>query len=113
MGLFPKSKGGFEYLLTYVDVATRWHEAIHIRKAMTVVVINKLREIFCRNGFPTTLVLDNVPQFCSKNFEAFLKQEIIIHVKASPYHPQGNGLVERMHRTLKKIVAKTIDKKGN
>ena len=28
MGSFPKPKGGLEYLLTYVDVATRWPEAI-------------------------------------------------------------------------------------
>ena len=80
---------------------------------MTAVVINQLREILCRNGFPTMLVSHNGPKFCSKNFKAFLKQEGITHVKALPYHPQGNGLMEMMHRTLKEIVVKTVDKKGN
>ena len=40
VGLFPKAKGGFEFLITYIDVAIRWPEAIPVRKATTVVVIN-------------------------------------------------------------------------
>ena len=40
VGLFPKAKGGFEYLITYIDVTIRWPEAIPVRKATTVVVIN-------------------------------------------------------------------------
>ena len=96
-----------------MDLATRWPEAIPIRKASTAIVVNQLKGIFCRNGFPTTLVSDNGPQFCSKNLQSFLKQNGISHVKVSPYHPQGNGIVEKMHRTLKEIISKTIDKRGN
>ena len=53
---------------------------------------------------------DNGPQFCIKKFESFLKQNGISHVK---FHPQGNSIVEWMHRTLKKIISKTTDKRGN
>jgi len=35
------------------------------------------------------------------------------HVQSSPYHPQGNGVVERFHRTLNSMVAKTAGAKGN
>ena len=113
VGPFPKAKGGFQFLLTYVDMATRWPEAIPVRKTTTKIIIDQLKAIFCRNGFPTTIVSDNGPQFVSAQFAKFVKQQGIQHVKASPYHPQGNGVVERMHGTLNSIVARCIEKKGN
>ena len=93
-----------------MDVATRWPE---ICKATTAVIVSQLKKLFCTNGFPTTLLSDNGPQFCSAGFEAFLKHHGIGHVKSSPYHPQGNVIVERWHRTLNAIVAKTVHTKGN
>ena len=113
VGPFPMAKGGFQFLLTYIDMATRWPEAVPLRKTTTRVVIDQLRAIFCRNGFPTTIATDNGPQFTSALFEKFLKDKGIAQVKASRYHPQGNGVVERMHRTLNSVIARSVDKKGN
>ena len=31
VGPFPKAKGGFQYLLTCIDIATRWPEAIPVK----------------------------------------------------------------------------------
>ena len=113
VGPFPVAKGGFTYLLTYLDMATRWPEAIPLKKTTTRIVIDQLMLIFSRNGFPTTHISDNGPQFISNLFEKFLKSKGIAHVKASPYHPQGNGVIERMHRTLTNIIAKCTETKGN
>ena len=87
VGPFPTAKGGFKFLLTYVDMATRWPEAVPLRKTTTRVIINQLQAIFCRNGFPTSLVSDNGPQFTSVLFTKFLKTHGIQQIKASPYHP--------------------------
>ena len=110
---FPTAKGGFQFLLTYIDMATRLPEAVPLRKTTTRVVIDQLRTIFCRNGFPTTIVTDNGPQFTSALFEKLLKDKGIAQVKVSQYHPQGNGVVERMHGTMNSIIARSVDKKGN
>ena len=110
---FPKVKGGFQFLLTYVDMATRWPEAAPIRKTATRVIIEQLKAIFCCNVFLTTLVSNNGPQFTSAQFTKFLKAQGIQHATASPYHPQGNGVVERMHGTLNSIIARSVEKKGN
>ena len=104
VGPFPKAKGGFQILLTYIDMATRWPKAIPLRQ---------LKVIFCRNGFTTTLVSDNGPQFTGAQFTKFLKTQGILHVTVSPYHPRGNEVVERMHGTLNSIIAKSMEKKGN
>ena len=113
VGPFPTAKGGFRYLLTYLDMATRWPEVIPLRNTTTRIIIEQLTLIFSRCGFPTSIVSDNGPQFVSTSFQKWLKVKGITHVRASPYHPQGNGVVERMHRTLKGVIARCTENKGN
>ena len=113
VGPFPVSKGGFGFLLTYLDMATRWPEAIPLRKTTTKIVIEQLTLVFSRCGFPMTLISDNGPQFVATAFQKWLKDKGITHVRVSPYHPQGNGVVERMHRTLTNVIARCTDGKGN
>lgn len=45
---------------------------------------------------------DNGGEFCSHNFESYLKQHGIIHQTTNPYTPQQNGTSERMNRTIVK-----------
>jgi transposase InsO family protein len=53
---------------------------------------------------PDTVVTDNGKQFVSVEFERFLADCDIRHVKASLYYPQSNGLVERFNRSEKQAV---------
>ena len=113
VGPFNVAKGFFKYLLTYIDMATRWPEAVPLRKTTTTIVIQQLTQIFARNGFPMSLVSDNGPQFVADTFRKFFKEKGIEHVRASPYHPQGNGVIERLHRILNSVIAKCCETKGN
>jgi len=58
-------------------------------------------------------VSDNGPQFIGKAVSRWLRENGVAHVRSSPYHPQGNGVVERLHRTLGAIITKTTETKGN
>ena len=62
VGPFPKALGGFEFLLTVIDVATRWPEAVPLKKATAPIIVHHLVEMFSRNGFPGVIVSDNGPQ---------------------------------------------------
>ena len=112
VGPFPTAVGGFRFMLTYIDMAMRWPEAIPIKTTTTRVLINQLT-IFSRCGFPTSLISDNGSQFTSTIFTKWLRDKGIKYVKPSPYHPQGNGVVERLHRTLNSMVLKLVEKKDN
>ena len=51
---------------------------------------------FCeQNGFPTTIVSDNGPQFTSDEFKDKMSKWGIKHILTPPYHPASNGLAEK------------------
>ena len=106
VGPLPKSKGGFQYLFTYIDNARRRPEAEPLRSITTKSVMKALQTICLRNGFPRIVMSDNGTQFCSNEFKKFCQQHNIKSIKSSPYRPQFNGLVERMHATLTSMIQK-------
>ena len=90
------------YLFTIVDRYTRWVEAIPMAGCSTETCIKGfLRYWIARFGIPSDLTSDRGPQFTS---ELWTKLNRLLGISASnttAYHPQANGLVERMHRQLK------------
>lgn len=52
-------------------------------------------------GRPEVIKTDNGPGYTGKMFQYFCKQLQIKHITGIPYNPQGQGLVERAHQTLK------------
>ena len=113
VGPFPTAKGRYRFMFTCIDSASRWPEAIPIRTTTTRVVIKCLTSIFTRWGFPEKLTSDNGSQFTSKTFTRWLRDKEIAHSRSTPYHPQGNGVVERLHCTLNAVVGKIITSKGD
>ena len=66
VGPLPVGKGGYRYLLTAICMASRWPEAIPLRKMTTRAVAAGLVEIFSRTGIPLQLVSDQGTQFVGK-----------------------------------------------
>ena len=100
-------------MITCIDSASRWPEAFPVRKVTARTVIGCLTAVFARWGFPEKLTSDNGSQFTSKVFTKWLRDKGIAHARSTPYHPQGNGVVERLHRTLNGVISKTISCKGD
>ena len=54
------------------------------------------------------MLSDNGSNFIATVTETLMKKLKCYHIKASPFHPQTNGMLERSHQVLKK----TLDKLG-
>ena len=65
VGELPKSKSGFKYILTLVDYATRYPEAVPLKTAYSREIANALIHIFCNVGIPKELVSDQGANFLS------------------------------------------------
>ena len=94
---------GGSYLIV-VDAHSKWPEVHHMSTTTTTKTLQVLRSLFARYGIPEQLVSDNGPQFVSEEFETFMKQNGIKHIKCSPYHPSSNGQAERFVLTFKQAV---------
>ena len=95
--------------LIIVDVHSKWIEALPMSTSTSEATIEKLRIAFSNHGLPEMVVTDNGSNFVSKEFEAFLKQNGIRHVKTAPYHPSSNGLAETAVQTFKEGMKKLKD----
>ena len=97
-----KSSGGFTSVLTLVDRSTRWPEAIPLADTSARSVFSAfIRHWISRFGVPSTITTDRGAQFTSTVWSDLCKELGINHILTTAFHPQSNGMVERMHRRLK------------
>ena len=88
---------------------SRYPEVIQLSSTTSSAIIAAMKTIFLRHGIPQTLVSDNGPQLTSSEMKQFAANYGFQHVTTSSYHPQSNGLVERMVQTVKKLISETDD----
>ena len=108
--LSPPSSEKHRYLLTIIDVATRYPHAVPLKSIDTPSVAEALFSFFSLLGFPEEILSDNGSQFTSQMMNEFLRLLSIKGVHSSVYHAQSNGLIERFHSTLKSMLKKVIEK---
>ena len=106
VGPFKAGKGGCTHLLTAVCMATRWPEAIPLRSITARSVTTGLLDIFSRSGIPLQLLSDQGAQFTGNVLKHLCDGLHIDQIMTTPYHPEGNGVVERMHGPLCAMLTK-------
>ena len=85
-----------------MDYFTKWEEAEPLEIITEKKVRNFVwRSIIYRFGVPKALVPDNGKQFDNPKFRDFFIDPGIKNYYSSPDHPQSNGKVEVIIRTLK------------
>ena len=70
----------------------------------TEEVIELLQKVFESEMKPISISCDNGPAFKSNAFKNFLESKDVIYRPGLPYWPQGQGVVERFHKTIKENV---------
>ena len=98
------SEVGHRYILTLVDYATRYPEAVPLKKITTEAVAEALLDIYSRVGIPEEVLTDQGTQFMSECMQEVSRLLSIKGLTSTPYHPICNGLVERWNRTLKSML---------
>uniref|UniRef100_A0AC34FNR6 Reverse transcriptase n=1 Tax=Panagrolaimus sp. ES5 TaxID=591445 RepID=A0AC34FNR6_9BILA len=100
--------GPFEgsFWLILVDAHSKFVFVERMQTITAAATIIKLDKIFGYFGFPQLMISDNGAQLVSAEFEDYLHQNGVRHIKAPAYHPESNGLAERMVQTFKTAMKK-------
>ena len=87
-------------MLTSICLASKYPEAIPLKRVDVESVAEGLCEVFSRTGIPSQILTDQGSVFTSKLLKQLCGILGIKHIKSSPYHPESKGCLERWHATL-------------
>lgn len=99
---------GWAYLVSVIDCCTRdivgWDLSLRCRTQEAIAAVERaVLETMAHGSRHYALVLntDNGTQFTSTRFLDTLSRLGITHRRTAFNHPEGNGMIERFHRSLK------------
>lgn len=102
VGPLPPTRGSIRHLLTIIDRYSRFPAAIPLKSPKAAPMIHLLCDRWMSVfGLPKRITTDNGGIFASQKLTNFLNAHGIEWKPTTSYHPQANGMVERLHRRLK------------
>lgn len=98
-GPLPVTTSGMKYIAVAVDSLSKWVEAEPLPDKSAVATAQFMLRVLARHSCPHEVVTDNGTEFMG-DFSRLLQMHCIDHHHTSAYHPQANGLAERMMRSM-------------
>jgi transposase InsO family protein len=97
----PETINGYKHIITAIDYATRWVVAKPVKERTSAEMSRFLyEEILMNYGCPYEIFSDRASALLSESMSNYLELQTIRHKATTPYHPQTNGMVERMHAMM-------------
>jgi transposase InsO family protein len=97
------SEGRWYFFVSIIDGFSRylihWELLTSMRADDVSLVVQKALEKI--PGVMPEIVSDNGSQYTSRDFKALIKQFHLHHIQIRIQHPESNGIVERLHRSLR------------
>lgn len=105
IGPLPTAPAGYKFALTVIDRYSRMPMAAPMTSQSTKAAIAQLiKHWIAVFGLPRIITADNGGAFTSDEWKQFVQKYNIQMNYITAYHPQSNGMVERMHRQLKESI---------
>nr|CAI5822443.1 unnamed protein product [Callosobruchus analis] len=108
VGPLPRSSQGYSYILSVLDVFSKFVLFFPMRRATAAIIAKLIEEqVFLVYGVPSRLVTDNGAHFKNKLLANLFKKYEVQHRFTALYHAQANA-VERHHRVLKTALSSYV-----
>ena len=103
----PVSTKNNRYLLVIQDYFTKWADARPLKDQTAVRIKAEPVKLFCTYGIPEIVHSDQGRNFESSVVQSTLDAFGVVKSRTTPYHPQGDGMVERFTAVAANIRGKT------
>ena len=108
-GPHRRSAGGHVYLLTGICCFTKYLVVVPLRDKTALTVANALlKHVYLIYGACELQVHDNGSEFVNSILQHLSRMMGIQDLRSTAYRPVANAAIERTHRTLNAVFAKTI-----
>jgi hypothetical protein len=109
IGPLPKSAKGNRFALVTVDLASKYPDAVPLKRIDSDTVAEALLSIYSRVGLPREILHDQGTQFMSAVMRKFNQLLQIKSINTTPYNPRCNGSCEGFNKCLKQMLKKISD----
>ncbi|GBM21660.1 Transposon Tf2-8 polyprotein, partial [Araneus ventricosus] len=109
LGPFVTSSKRNKELLVVIDNMTRFVRLYPVRDTSSKNVLKSVKSFVEDFGLPNRKISDRGSCFTSHEFQRFCGENGILHTLNSTSHPQGNGMVERVHRTILSTIVTSME----
>ena len=101
VGPVPVSNKGNNNILVMMEYATRFVIAVPLKDTKAQTVARKfIKHVINAEGIPSELLTDQGKNFQSDTMKELCKQLGVKQLRTTAYHPQTDGAVERVNRTI-------------
>ncbi len=109
----PRTPRGHNQILSLTDHATRWVECWPLKDGTATEIAAKVVEFVCRLGMPLELHSDRGRNVDGQVIREVCKILDIRKTHTTAYHPQSNGITERINSTLKSLLTAYVNDQGS
>ena len=100
----PRSDKKSRYILTMIDYATRYPEAVALPSIETERVAEALIAMFSRVGIPSEMLMEHESRVTIEVMNEVSRLLSLQQLTTFPYRPYSKGPVERFHAMLKRVL---------
>ena len=100
----PRSDKKSRYILTMIDYATRYPEAVALPSIETERVAEALITMFSRVGIPSEMLIEHESKVMTEVMNEVSRLLSLQQLTTIPYRPYSQGPVEKFHAMLKQVL---------
>ena len=100
----PRSDKKSRYILTMIDYATRYPEAVALPSIETESVAEALIAMFSRVGIPSEMLIEHESRVTIEVMNEVSRLLSLQKLTTIPYRPNSKGPMEKFHAMLKRVL---------
>lgn len=110
LGPFPTSSSGNKWIIVATDYLTRYAETRALPQGTALEVAKFFVDtVVLRHGAPKVVITDRGTAFTAQLTQDIMRLSQTTHRKTTAYHPQTNGLTERLNKTIADMLCMYVD----